>query len=808
MKPKNLIPLVIVLAILVALFAYKKSTQYTPSIVEQTRLVTLAPEGMSKSDIAKMELYAGAKPEDKLVLAFDTGADKWRVSTHFNAPVKKETIDKYLDAIVKLKGETRASAGSDSELEQYSLSDGKAFHLVGYKKDAAEPAFHFLIGKSPGFKTVFMRKAGDSKVFVEETNLRQMAGIYDDSAGRPGEKKDEKEEEVKKPEAGTWLDKEICKIDTAKMTKLALNMPDKALVLERREKPKPQEPATTPEASPAPATPAPPAPPAPAQAPAAPAPPVPAPVAPAPPAPAPAAEEPKPSGSSEDENKDELDVQPPVTAAMNPAESKPEYEWVLASGGAGLKLKEKSIDSLKQRFGSLNATDIVDPAKKADWGLETPAYKCTISVEGLPDVVIEGGRPNPTGDGYVRIAGAKEEIVYQVSKYTFEQIFPKGSELFDMPSVAVDKKGIESVQIAQPEGQIVLARTGDNWSVAAPAADLKTQDSTVEEIVTALSQWKAIDYADGDPGLGDPQKTATFKIGEQTRTLKVYGDSKTLDGAYARLDDNPAVLAMSRTDLNKIFPAPKDLFARKLAELDEDKIAEINATTPAASFSIARQDQNWKLTVNGAASEANAEACSKLAEKIAGLEASDILFGQADLQAPVDSTLRVKTSDSVEHTYSFAAEKDGKHPLKLSSKAQAFLVAHADVAELFPAADTLKKPEAPAPAPASQPPAPAPAPAGQPAPTVPVEVAPVPTPAPTPAVTTPTPPPPAVITVPPPPTAPVPPAPATPPPTEPIPPAAPAPAQQAAPVPAPPQPPTAPAPAPAAAPAAPEPGNK
>jgi len=858
MKPKNLIPLVVVLAILVALFAYKKSTQRTPGIIEQTRLVTLAPEGMSKSDIVKMDLYAGAKPDEKLTLAFDSDADKWRVTTHFNAPVKKDTIDKYLDAIVKLKGEPRAATTSESDLDQYSLSDAKAFHLTGYKKDSTEPLFHFLIGKSPGYKTVFMRKAGDNQVFVEETNLRQMAGIYDDSSSRPGAKKEEKEPEVKKPEATTWLDKEICKVDTAKVTKLAVNTPDKALVFERHEKPKPEVAPAAPEAAapvstpapaatpaPVPATPAPAATPAPVPTPpAAAATPAPVPATPAPatpipaptptPTPAPAVEEAKPSGSSEAEgNAPNITVEPVVQpAAGKPAESKPEYEWALASGGAGLKLKEKGIDSLLQRFANLNATDVVDPAKKAEWGLETPAYKCTISIEGQPDIVIEGGRPNSSGDGYVRIAGAKEDIVYQVNKYTFEQIFPKGSELFDMPSVAVDKKNIESVQINQPEGEILLSKSDDKWNVAVPASDLKTQTSTVDGIVAGLSQWKASDYADADPGLGDPKKVVTFKVSGQTRTLKVYGDSKSFDGVYARLDDNPAILAMSRIDVNKIFPARKDLFDRTLADLSEEKMAEIHATGPSASFSLARQDQNWKLTVNGAASDGNAEACKKLAEKVADLEAGDILFGQAELKAAVESTLKVKTTDGIESTYSFAAEKDGQHELKLTGKKEVFLVPHADMAALFPGADTLKKPEPP-PAPATPAPEAVPAsatpppavpaeakPEGPPAPPAVVEVAPAPAPALAPAVTIPAPPEPAVI-VPPTSTQPIPPAPTTPPPSEPIPPASPSPTQQAAPAPQTPPPPAPPSPvpapvtppppatpAPAAAPAQQEPGSK
>lgn len=189
MKPKSLIPLVVVLAILVALVLVKNMGKERPTLVEQVGLVTLLPEGLSKGDVAKLELYTGAKPDDKLVLAYDAEGNTWRVVTHFNAPAKQETVDKYLDAIVKLKGEPRETGVSDAGLAQYDISDEKAFHVAGYKRDSAEPLFHLLVGKAPSYNSVFLRKADSRDVFVEQTNLRQQAGVYtppaSSSAPRP-----------------------------------------------------------------------------------------------------------------------------------------------------------------------------------------------------------------------------------------------------------------------------------------------------------------------------------------------------------------------------------------------------------------------------------------------------------------------------------------------------------------------------------------------------------------------------------------------------------------------------------------------
>jgi len=505
------------------------------------------------------------------------------------------------------------------------------------------------------------------------------------------------------------------KVDTAKMTKLALTLPDKSLVFERREKPKPEQQAAPPAAE---STPAPPA----------------------------------PAASGEDE-KDEEGAPP---AEAEKPEAKPEYEWVLASGGSGLKLKPNGIDNFLKKFATLTGNDVVDPSKKADWGLEKPLYSCVISLEGQPDIRIEGGRPKGTGDGYARLADAKEDLVYTLSSYTFEQIFPKGSELFEMPALSLDRKTLQSIELTAPEGPISLAKEGEAWKVTTPVVDLKAQSTTLDGIASGLAAWKPEDYADADPGLGEPKRIATFKAGDQTHTIKLYTDSKHIDGVYARLDDGNAVLVMKRMDVNKVFVQPKDLFVRTLLDIQENKIAEIHATTPAGAFSLARQEQNWKVTVNGTTSDGAAEACTDLAEAVCDLQASDILFGQKELQEPADSVLRVKMSEGgAEHVLTFGPEKEGKRSVKVSGQGQVFVVAQSDVAKLFPSVDTLKKAEAPPP------------------------------------------PPPVVVT----PTQPIPPAPATPPATQPIPPATPAPPPAAptpiaAPAPAPPTPASAPPPPP------------
>lgn len=623
MKPKNLVPLIVILVILAGLVMLKKSKEETPSIAEQVGLVSLLPEGVSKGDMAKLEMYAGGKPDEKVVLVWDAEGDLWRIETHYNAPVKEDKIDEYLDAIAKLEGEFRAAAKSDEDLEAYDLTDEKAFHVLGYKKEAEEPAFHFLVGKAPDYKTVFVRDAASKEVYVEAKNLRQKAGLYGDDTD-------------KAPEADTWLDKQVIDLDEDEITRVALTAPDKELVFEYQAKPVEKD------------------------------------------------EEEEEEGQEEKEGGEEI-------------EPEAEYEWVLAKGGLGDKHKKTALDSLLRKLDSLSANDIVDPAKKADWGLESPTYRCVVSLkEQEEDVVIEGGRPEAGKDGYVRVAAKAEDIVYELSKYNFDPLWPKGSALFDLPKLDLDKDKLERIEVSQPEGNVVLVKKEDKWTVAEPAVDLEVLSTTLDTIARTLAKWKAEDYADSPDGCGldAPTHTATFTITDvESHTIALGADARHIEGFYARLDDETAVLAMSKTDRDKIFKAPNDLYDRSLFEFDDDDIKAIRLEREGETYEIQRKDDAWDLTVGGATVEADSAACDALVTRIADLEAKEIVFGKTALEGELEATITVTRDGDEVDTILIAPKKDGACPMVIQGKGQLFTLSAPDTNAILLAADALKKPE-------------------------------------------------------------------------------------------------------------------
>ena len=78
MKPKQLVPLVIILAVLAGLVALRRSQEESPNLIEQVQLQQLLPADLKAEDIGKIEIHAGGKAEEALVLERAASGEGWR----------------------------------------------------------------------------------------------------------------------------------------------------------------------------------------------------------------------------------------------------------------------------------------------------------------------------------------------------------------------------------------------------------------------------------------------------------------------------------------------------------------------------------------------------------------------------------------------------------------------------------------------------------------------------------------------------------------------------------------------------------
>ena len=744
MKAKKLIPFLVILLVLAGLALVRKNAENRPvSIVKQVNLQTLVPEGLISANIAKVELFSGAKPDQKVTL--EKKDDTWRVASLFNAPANADETTKFLDKILGMKGEFRGTAETDEKMAGYDLKDDQAFHVCAYKAGEDKPAVDLRIGKAPDYKSVFVRRADDKKVYVESTNLKRDAGVTEPPSGENAPKSAAPEDGAV-PKSSKWIKTDLLKFEKDKITKLALNEPDKALVFERHEKPKPPttegENATEGE------------------------------------------------GKTEGEKKEE-----------KPA--KPEYEWKLASGGFYPTFSQPGLQTLLGAYASVNVSDVLDPAKKAEYGLESPQFKAVVSVDGQNDTVLLGGRPKMDDNCYVMVEGAPDGLVYKMDKYKFEQVFPKGTPMFTLPGLTLKKEDMAKVESDGPQGRIVLQPgEGGDWKVVEPALDLEAQKTAVDNLSGALASLKPVDYADASVDVGTLATTVTVTMKDgSTHSVKIGSEARGVEGSYVRIDGKPENLVLAKAEITKLTVAPRDLFVMAVLGKSLDSVNRIEGRNADLKFALFKEGDAWKLERDGNVAKAGSGAADDLLSTLRSLQMKDVRAGEPAQVPGAVTTVTCTKTDGSTVSLEIGPAADGMHHDVAAGKPYLFDMAASEVemlakqmttastapppeAPTAPAPEANAAPAAPAPTPAEAVPAvPAPAPAA-PELAPPAAPSPVATPAPAPVIS-----------------APEVPAPA---------PAEAAPAAPAAPAPAPaeaaPAAPAAPAPAPAeAAPAAPAP---
>jgi len=213
------------------------------------------------------------------------------------------------------------------------------------------------------------------------------------------------------------------------------------------------------------------------------------------------------------------------------------------------------------------------------YGLAEPRGSMTLFTQddkpGSPGQSLQIGSPAGAGEKekdqvYVRFAS--RGFVYTLPKKVDEMLNTKPDDLRDRHLVRIDTKFLDRVTIDVPgKGKTVLARKDENWTIANrnnAAANstearrlidmIQNEQVTkfVEDVASNLSKY----------GLDKPQLTVTFssfasentaetKAGEEPFATVAFGKIDG-DNVFARVGDEPFVVAVRRTLLDQIWSDP------------------------------------------------------------------------------------------------------------------------------------------------------------------------------------------------------------------------------------------------------------
>ena len=253
---------------------------------------------------------------------------------------------------------------------------------------------------------------------------------------------------------------------------------------------------------------------------------------------------------------------------------------------------------------------LFDETEKKDQKVEIGESIKVFGRENKGQMLQIGSVPEKEKDQiYVRFA--PRGSVYTLSKKTEEILNTKPADLRDNHLVRIDTNILDRITIDAPgKGKTVLARKDGNWTIAtrnnAPANSSAVQrliDTLQNERVTRFVE----DVASNLPkyGLDKPQIQLTFssfasentaetKAGEQPFAGIAFGKLEG-DNVYARLTDEPFIVAVRRGLLDQISPDPLQWQELSIFKFKPEQIHRLSVTS-SNELSLERDQNNrWHL---------------------------------------------------------------------------------------------------------------------------------------------------------------------------------------------------------------------
>jgi hypothetical protein len=244
------------------------------------------------------------------------------------------------------------------------------------------------------------------------------------------------------------------------------------------------------------------------------------------------------------------------------------------------------------------------------YGLAEPRGSITLfSVDDKKGQMLQiGGVPEKAKDQvYVRFAA--RNAVYTLPKKIEEVLGTKPSDLRDRHLVRIDMDILDRITIdAAGKGKTVLARKAESWTIAsrnnqpANAGEVnRLLDLLKNEQVTKFVEDVASDLL--KYGLDKPQLQLTFSsfasentaettAGEHPFATVAFGKTDG-ENVYARLGDEPFIVAVRRALLDNIFTDPLQWQELAIFRFKPDEVHKLSVVTDRESALIRNANKEW-----------------------------------------------------------------------------------------------------------------------------------------------------------------------------------------------------------------------
>ena len=260
-------------------------------------------------------------------------------------------------------------------------------------------------------------------------------------------------------------------------------------------------------------------------------------------------------------------------------------------------------------LGKMDVSDLVTEKtdKQAEFEVDDKAgVHMVVKGKGgkvLADLIVG----KTTGPGtMVRLSG-KNEIwtATGISKYLFDK---SAADWRDKSITNFTLADAERVEVATKDGgKAIVKKTGakagpeDAWEVVESSVKIDKLDHSIPNgIASALSIWKANDFADGaklaDVGLEPAALTVTVGLKGGKKVTALIGNKKGEDEYYAKTLEAPQVFVVKKYNADRVIKRPIEFRDKTLCDIADSDVSEIAVSNGDNSYTITKTGSDWKAT--------------------------------------------------------------------------------------------------------------------------------------------------------------------------------------------------------------------
>jgi len=326
-----------------------------------------------------------------------------------------------------------------------------------------------------------------------------------------------------------------------------------------------------------------------------------------------------------------------------------------------------------------------------------------------------GGVPEKEKDEiYVRFS--PRGFVYTLPKKIEEILNSKPNDLRDHHLIRIDTKILDHLTIEAPgKGKTVLARKDENWTIAS-RNNAPANSSEVRRLIDTLQNEQVTKFVEdvasnlSKYGLDKPQLVVTFssfasentaetKAGEQPFASVAFGKVEG-DGVYARVGDEPFVVAVGRGLLDQIFADPLQWQELSIFNFKPEQIHRFSVTMDKVLALVRGPNNQWNWTMgSGPINQTNVQS---LLNSLAMLRAVRWIGSTSPTHAfdkpQLVVTFTTSADDKATHKLVIGAgAPDGMWLAKVDEREGAFVISNPDLNALkLPLVGQETSPPAPA----------------------------------------------------------------------------------------------------------------